>query len=135
MMLATDQVKEETREKFKLLSMRVESETGEVPIAKLVLSNEGEEKTAEASGSGPIDATFKAIEEILATGADLQLYTVNAITRGTDSQGEVGVRLSKSGRVVNGQGADTDILVASAKAYLDALNKLGAVVERVSPQD
>ena len=135
MMLATDRVKEETREKFKLLSMRVESETGEVPIAKLVLSNEGEEKTAEASGSGPIDATFKAIEEILATGADLQLYTVNAITRGTDSQGEVGVRLSKSGRVVNGQGADTDILVASAKAYLDALNKLGAVVERVSPQD
>ena len=134
MMLATDNVRGETAEKYKLLSMKVLTETGEVPIARLVLSIDGREKSSEASGSGPIDATFKAIEVVLSSGADLELYSVNAITRGTDSQGEVGVRLSKSGRVVNGQGADTDIIVASAKAYLDALNKLGAGMDRINPQ-
>ena len=64
----------------------------------------------------------------------LQLFSVNAITSGTDSQGEVSVRLSKSGRVVNGHGADTDIVIASAKAYLNALNKLQAGPERLNPQ-
>ena len=134
MMLATDNVRGETAEKYKLVSMKVLTETGEVPIARLVLSIDGQEKSSNATGSGPIDATFKAIEVVLSSGADLELYSVNAITRGTDSQGEVGVRLSKSGRVVNGQGADTDIIVASAKAYLDALNKLGAGMDRINPQ-
>ena len=134
MMLATDNVRGETAEKYKLVSMKVLTETGEVPIARLVLSIDGQEKSSKATGSGPIDATFKAIEVVLSSGADLELYSVNAITRGTDSQGEVGVRLSKAGRVVNGQGADTDIIVASAKAYLDALNKLGAGMDRINPQ-
>jgi hypothetical protein len=85
---------------------------------------EGSERHAESSGSGPVDATFKAIESVAASGSELLLYSVNAITTGTDAQGEVTVRLAKDGRIVNGQGADTDIVVASAKAYLNALNKL-----------
>ena len=64
----------------------------------------------------------------------MQLFSVNAITSGTDSQGEVTVRLQKSGRIVNGNGADTDIVVASAKAYLSALNKLHSKLERAHPQ-
>lgn len=74
------------------------------------------------------------MESVAHSGADLLLYSVNAITTGTDAQGEVTVRLSKAGRIVNGQGADTDIVVASVKAYLNALNKLAGSVERVNPQ-
>jgi 2-isopropylmalate synthase len=81
-----------------------------------------------------VDASFKALESVIASGADLLLYSVNNITSGTDSQGEVTVRLSKDGRIVNGQGADTDIVVASAKAYLHALNKLNSKLERAHPQ-
>jgi 2-isopropylmalate synthase len=110
------------------------SETGEAPQAKLVLSVGGEEHPSASSGSGPVDATFKAIENVIPSGADLLLYSVNAITTGTDAQGEVTVRLSKDGRIVNGQGADTDIVVASAKAYINALNKLHAGGERLNPQ-
>ena len=88
----------------------------------------------EADGGGPVDATFKAIESVAASGSELLLYSVNAITTGTDAQGEVTVRLSKDGRIVNGQGADTDIVVASAKAYLNALNKLCSGQEKLNPQ-
>ncbi len=68
------------------------------------------------------------------SGAELLLYSVNAVTQGTESQGEVTVRLSRGGRVVNGVGADTDVIVASAKAYVNALNKLESKMERVNPQ-
>ena len=68
------------------------------------------------------------------SGAELQLYSVNAITKGTDSQGEVTVRLKKDGRIVNGQGADTDIIVASVKAYISALNRLFGHVAKMNPQ-
>jgi 2-isopropylmalate synthase len=121
-------------ERFKLVSLRVCSETGETPHAQLVLTEEGAEKRAEGDGSGPVDATFKALESVVASGADLLLYSVNNITSGTDAQGEVTVRLARDGRVVNGQGADTDIVVASAKAYLNALNKLHSKLERAHPQ-
>ncbi|HAF54286.1 MAG TPA: 2-isopropylmalate synthase, partial [Thauera sp.] len=84
------------------------------------------ESHTRAEGSGPVDAAFKAIESVAASGSELLLYSVNAITTGTDAQGEVTVRLSRDGRVMDGQGADTDIIVASAKAYLNALNKLHA---------
>ena len=77
-----------------------------------------------------MDATFQAIESLVQSGTELLLYSVNNVTEGTDSQGEVTVRLAKSGRIVNGMGADTDIVVASAKAYMNALNKLGAQVAR-----
>ena len=91
------------------------------------------EKKGSGVGSGPVDATFKAIESIAASGAQLLLYSVNAITTGTDAQGEVTVRLAKNGRIVNGNGADTDIVIASAKAYLNALNKL-QFPDRLDPQ-
>ena len=85
-------------------------------------------------GSGPVDACFKAIESIADSGAELLLYSVNAITTGTDAQGEVTVRLSKDGRIVNGNGSDTDIVIASAKSYLNALNKLHFSEVRLNPQ-
>ena len=81
-----------------------------------------------------MDATFKAIESIVNTGTILRLYSVNAITSGTDAQGEVTVRLEKGGRIVNGQGADTDIVIASAKAYINACNKILHPLERAHPQ-
>ncbi len=107
-----------------LLSLHVCSETGEKPEADIVLQLDGEERSARATGGGPVDAALKAIEAIVDSGANLRLYSVNNITSGTDAQGEVTVRLEKGGRVVNGQGADTDIVVASANAYLHALNRL-----------
>lgn len=124
----------EPQEHFRLVASSFHSETGETPSARLTLSIGGREAKVESSGSGPVDAAFKAIEAVADSGAQLLLYSVNAITTGTDAQGEVTVRLSKEDRVVNGQGADTDIIVASAKAYLNALNKLHAKLERLNPQ-
>ena len=121
-------------ETIKLVSMRVCSETGEVPTATMALSIDGTERQAEATGDGPVDASFKAIEKLTAVGVELQLYSVNAITTGTDSQGEVTVRVEKNGQVVNGQGADTDIVIASAKSYINALNKVINHQGRTHPQ-
>ncbi len=132
--LVSDEGYAAEHERYKLVSMKVCSETGEVPHARVVFTDEGAEQRAEGGGSGPVDAAFKALESVVASGADLLLYSVNNITSGTDAQGEVTVRLAKDGRVVNGQGADTDIVVASAKAYLHALNKLDARMERAHPQ-
>ena len=131
--LMSDEAVTPEEEHYKLVSMSAHSETGELPFARVVASVEGREKRAEARGDGIVDATFKAIESIAQSGADLLLFSVNNVTEGTDSQGEVTVRLSKAGRIVNGMGADTDIVVASAKAYINALNKLGAK-SRVNPQ-
>jgi 2-isopropylmalate synthase len=111
-------------ETIKLISLRVCSETNSSPNASITLTINGEEQKAEAIGDGPVDASFKAIEKLTKTGVNLQLYSVNAITTGTDSQGEVTVRVEKDGYIVNGQGADTDIIIASAKSYINALNKV-----------
>lgn len=132
--LVSDEAVTHIQEHFKLLSLKAHSETGEIPFAKIVLAEDGHEKEAESEGSGPVDASFKAIESIVTSGAKLQLYSVNNITSGTDAQGEVTVRLQKAGRIVNGQGSDTDIVVASAKAYINALNKLHSKLEKVNPQ-
>ncbi|MCX9157612.1 2-isopropylmalate synthase [Niveibacterium sp. 24ML] len=132
--LMSDESVEAEHEHYKLISARFHSETGETPTAALTLSVGGSEVKADSEGSGPVDAAFRAIESVSKSGAELQLYSVNAITTGTDAQGEVTVRLSRGGRVVNGQGADTDIIVASAKAYLNALNKLQAGAEKINPQ-
>ncbi|TXI43316.1 2-isopropylmalate synthase [Methylophilus sp.] len=131
--LVSDEVVQE-RELFKLSYLQVASQTGEIPHAILTLSVDGAEQRTEADGGGPVDATFKAIENVVGSDAELLLYSVNNITSGTDAQGEVTVRLSKGGRIVNGQGADTDIVVASAKAYLNGLNKLYAKAEKLNPQ-
>jgi 2-isopropylmalate synthase len=100
----------------------------------VVITEAGKEHKIDSEGDGPVDATFKAIETVAKSGSELLLYSVNAVTSGTESQGEVTVRLSKGGRIVNGVGADTDIVVASAKAYISALNKLESKAEKVNPQ-
>lgn len=121
-------------ERFKLVALSAHSQTGETPTSEVVLKVDGNEEKAKADGSGPVDAAFKAIEQIVESHANLQLYSVNAITEGTDSQGEVTVRLEKGGRIVNGSGADTDIVTASAKAYICALNMLMDDNARQHPQ-
>ncbi|MEW6688201.1 MAG: 2-isopropylmalate synthase [Pseudomonadota bacterium] len=121
-------------EEWRLVSMSQGSSTSEKPHAQVVLDHRSSKVKAQSKGDGPVDATFKAIESVAKSGAELLLYSVNAVTQGTESQGEVTVRLSKGGRIVNGVGADTDIIVASAKAYISALNKLASKMERVNPQ-
>lgn len=132
--LVSDELVAAEQEDYKFVSLKVETETGEPPLAQIVFVEQGGERRAESSGSGPVDAAFKAIESVVNSQAELELYSVNAITKGTESQGEVTVRLARDGRIVNGQGADTDIIVASAKAYLSALNKLASREQRVHAQ-
>ena len=132
--LVTEKGLEAENERIRLVAMRVVSETGERPMADVTLSIDGEERSVSAEGSGPVDAAYKAIESLVRTGADLKLYSVNNITSGTDSQGEVTVRLEKGGRLVNGQGADTDIVIASARAYINGANKLLEPAQRAHPQ-
>jgi 2-isopropylmalate synthase len=132
--LVSDEFVSEATENYKLVYLQVASQTGEIPHALITVSDNGVEHKSESDGGGPVDASFKAIEKIVNSGAELLLYSVNNITSGTDAQGEVTVRLSRGGRIVNGQGADTDIVVASAKAYLNGLNKLHSKFERAHPQ-
>ncbi|MBK6980456.1 MAG: 2-isopropylmalate synthase [Betaproteobacteria bacterium] len=132
--LVSDESVTPEQERFKLVSLLAHSETGEQPFAKVVIASDGHEMRSEARGAGLVDASLQAIEAMVHSGTELLLYSVNNITTGTDSQGEVTVRLAKGGRVVNGMGADTDIVVASAKAFLSALNKMGISAARVNPQ-
>ena len=111
-------------ERFFLKYVETSSQTGVEPKSNVTLEVDGDERTASEAGNGAVDATFKAIERIIESGCLLQLYSVNSITSGTDAQGEVSVRLEKDGLIVNGHGADLDIVIASAKAYVNALNKL-----------
>ncbi|MEN8259894.1 MAG: 2-isopropylmalate synthase [Pseudomonadota bacterium] len=122
------------QERFKLIALKVCSETGETPVATVTIRYENEEMQGVAEGSGAVDASLKAIESMVETKADLVLYSVNNITSGTDAQGEVTVRLSRDGRIVNGLGSDTDIVIASAKAYVNAVNKLLLPDQRQHPQ-
>ncbi|MEW5756836.1 MAG: 2-isopropylmalate synthase [Pseudomonadota bacterium] len=132
--LVTDTNIQSENEHIKLVSLKVCSETGETPCARVTLAINGDECSGTSDGSGPVDATYKAIESLVNSRTELQLYSVNNITSGTDAQGEVTVRLEKAGRIVNGQGADTDIVIASAKAYVNALNRIMAPEERAHPQ-
>lgn len=122
--LVSDQMSNQPTDRYKYISLRIHTETGEAPNAEIVFSDHGVEKRASGQGSGPIDAVFKSIESEVDSQARLELYSVTAITAGTESQGEVTVRLAREHQLFSGQGADTDILVASAKAYLSALNRL-----------
>jgi 2-isopropylmalate synthase len=101
--------------------------------AALELDIDGEVRSAESTGDGPVDATFKAIRMLFPHEAELKLYQVHAVTEGTDAQAKVTVRLEEKGKLVDGQGADTDTLVASARAYIHALNKLMVKRERTAP--
>jgi 2-isopropylmalate synthase len=134
MALVSDEDHAQGAETYRFVSLAQRSETGELPHARIVFSMEGREVTAEGSGDGPVDATIKAIESVVASGAEQVLFSINAISNGPASQGEVTIRLAHAGRIVNGVGADPDIVVASAKAYLSGLNKLHSKNERVNPQ-
>ncbi len=134
MALVSDEQQSHEQEYYRFVSLAQHSETGEPPVSKVVFSIDGKETASEGQGNGPVDATLNAIEAKVGSGAELLLFSVNAITTGTQSQGEVTMRLSKAGRIVNGVGADLDIVVASAKAYLSALNKLHSKVEKLNPQ-
>ena len=132
--LVSDESITPEHEHYRLLTLKVVSETGEEPQARVAIAAGTAELSTDASGDGPVDAVFKGIGRLAQSDAKLLLYSVNAITTGTDAQGEVTVRLEREGRIVNGNGADTDIIVASAKAYLNALNKLRSRQERLNPQ-
>ncbi len=94
------------------------------------LDIDGQTRIEEAEGNGPVDAVFKCIKSLMPHEAKLDLYQVHAVTEGTDAQAEVSVRLSHDGRSMTARGSDPDTLVASAKAYLGALNKLVMKHER-----
>lgn len=133
--LVNDESISTEKEQYGFVSLSQHSETGERPHATVVFTVAGKELRGDSEGNGPVDASLKAIEQHVKSGAELVLYSVNAITSGsTESQGEVTVRLQHGGRVVNGVGADPDIVVASAKAYLSALNKLHSKADRVAAQ-
>jgi len=119
-------------DRIKLVSMELECGTRQ-PRARLELDIDGEIRSSEGSGDGPVDAAFKCIKELFPTKARLQLYQVHAVTGGTDAQAGVTVRLEEDGSTVNGQGADTDTMVASVKAYINALNKLLVKREKTAP--
>jgi len=133
--LVSDESVTPEAEHYRLLALAQRSEMGERPQAEVSFAAGAQEFKASSEGNGPVDASIKAIESRVHSGAELLLYSVNAITSGsTESQGEVTVRLQLAGRIVNGVGADPDIVVASAKAYLAALNKLHSKSERVAAQ-
>ena len=132
-LVSDTQLDESNGDLITLESLEVLSKSGQPPFASLTLMHKGELYDSSSGGDGPVDAAFKAIEKLAKSDTQLKLYSVNAITAGTDSLGEVTVRLEKGGRIVNGQGADTDIIVASVKAYLHALNLIQNP-DRLHPQ-
>jgi 2-isopropylmalate synthase len=133
--LVTEQTHARAEERIRLVSMETSSKTGARPSARVTLLVDGETVEARGQGDGQVDAVFSAIEQVARSGAELVLFSVSNITHGGDAQGEVLVRLRQDGRIVNGQGADTDIVVASAKAYLNAVNRLATVpAGRAHPQ-
>jgi 2-isopropylmalate synthase len=121
-------------EGIKLVALTVIAGTGGPQRATITLDVNGRHETREATGDGPVDATFNAIKQIVDHNGKLTLYQVSAVTEGTDAQAEVSVRLEEGGKVVTGRGADTDTMVASAKAYVSALNKLSLKRERIHAQ-
>ncbi len=120
-------------DRIRFVSLEVLAGSKARPRATLELEIDGVAKTATATGDGPVDATFKAIRELFAHEAALRLFSVGAVTEGTDAQARVTVRLEENGKMVDGQGADTDTIVASARAYVHALNKLLVKRARTAP--
>jgi len=123
-----------TNDHIRLVSLEVICGSKHRPSAELELEVDGVVKAVKATGDGPVDATFHAIKDLFPHEARLQLYQVHAVTQGTDAQAEVTVRLAENGKTVNGRGADTDTLVASARAYINALNKLLVKREKSAPE-
>jgi 2-isopropylmalate synthase len=130
--LIDDEIQHEV-ELIKFVSLQVIAGTRGPQTATLELEIEGKKQTAMTSGNGPVDATFNAIKALVPHEAKLLLYQVSAVTHGTDAQAEVTVRLEEDGKTVNGQGAEPDTLVASARAYIHALNKLMVKRAKTAP--
>jgi 2-isopropylmalate synthase len=121
-------------DRMKVVALTVIAGTMGPQSATLTLDIDGHHQTAQTTGNGPVDATFNAIQKIVPHQATLELYQVHAVTEGTDAQAEVSTRLTAEGRSVTGRASDPDTLVASAKAYLSALNKLTARGARLHAQ-
>ncbi|MGQ0665028.1 MAG: 2-isopropylmalate synthase [Pseudomonadota bacterium] len=122
-------------DRIKFVSLQVVAGSKGPQVADLELDIDGVVRDTQARGNGPVDATFNAIKKLFPHTATLQLFQVHAVTAGTDAQAEVSVRLEENGKTVNGQGADVDTLVASARAYVNALNKLVVKRERTAPPE
>ena len=120
-------------DRIRFVSLHVVCGSRGPQTAELELEVDGERRATTSSGDGPVDATFNAVKALTGNRARLQLYQVSAVTEGTDAQAEVTVRLAENGKTVNGRGADTDTLVASARAYVNALNKLLVKREKTAP--
>lgn len=133
--LVSEEIAENYQDKYRLISLSANSTMDKSSSANVAITNGVTELNGDAQGDGPVDAAFKAIKSLLDTKASLLLYSVNNITSGTDSLGEVTVRLKDGSRIVNGKGSDTDIVVASAKAYIAALNRLANSERRFHPQN
>ncbi|HBZ44268.1 MAG TPA: 2-isopropylmalate synthase [Maritimibacter sp.] len=132
--LVTDTAGDKAVEKIKLKSLRVVCGTEGPQTADIVLEIDGEEVSTTQTGDGPVDATFNAVKALFPTEARLEIYQVSAVTEGTDAQATVSVRLSEDGRISTGQSADTDTVVASAKAYITALNRLQVRLAKSAPE-
>jgi 2-isopropylmalate synthase len=124
----------QAHDRIKIVALTVIAGTMGPQSATLVLDIDGVQQTTQATGNGPVDATFNAIKRLVPHQAKLQLYQVHAVTEGTDAQAEVSVRLEEEGKTVTARGADPDTLVASAKAYINALNKLALKRQTINPQ-
>jgi 2-isopropylmalate synthase len=122
-----------SNERIRFVSLQVIAGSKGPQRADLELEIDGRAEATTATGDGPVDATFKAIKALFPHDARLQLFQVHAVTAGTDAQAEVTVRLEENGKTVNGQGADTDTLVAACRAYLHALNKLLTKRQKTAP--
>ena len=120
-------------DRLKIKYLRVVCGTEGPQTADLTLEIDGVEHKTTAQGDGPVDATFKAVKQLFPNDARLQLYQVNAVTEGTDAQATVSVRLEEAGRIATGQSADTDTVLASAKAYVNAINRLLVRREKSAP--
>ncbi|KQI70607.1 2-isopropylmalate synthase [Loktanella sp. 5RATIMAR09] len=120
-------------DRLKLKSLRVVCGTQGPQTADMVMEIDGADVETSATGDGPVDATFNAVKALFPHGARLQLYQVSAVTEGTDAQATVSVRMEEDGRIATGQSADTDTVVASAKAYINALNRLLVRREQSEP--
>ncbi len=121
-------------DRIKVVALTVIAGTMGPQSATLTLDIDGEHKTVQATGNGPVDATFNAIKALVPHEVTLSLFQVHAVTEGTDAQAEVSVRLEEDGKSVTGRGADPDTLVASARAYVAALNKLSVKRTKLNPQ-
>ena len=123
-LMALVSMNESGSDRLKLKSLRVVCGTEGPQTADMTMEIDGKEVSTTATGDGPVDATFNAVKALVSHGAKLQLYQVSAVTEGTDAQATVSVRMEEDGRIATGQSADTDTVVASAKAYIHALNRL-----------